>query len=247
MNATELAIALVVITIASGVKAITGMGFPLMVIPVLSLILPLEEAVVIVAIPNAVANVALVGRERTSWPDTRDLPALLGFGLVGAVAGVFLLVSVPERGLLFALAALVAGFVTTSLLHPEFRIGEATGRRWAPVAGLAAGLSQGSLGISGPIVVPWIQSYRLPRNAQVLAVSAIFLLTGLSQVATLAASGRYDGERLALGLAAVIPTLAAIPIGTRFRDRLGRVGFDRAVLAIVALSGVSILARAVAG
>lgn len=247
MSATELAIALVVITIASGVKAITGTGFPLMVTPVLSLILPLEEVVAIVAIPNAVANIALVDRERSSWPETRDLPTLLGFGLVGAAAGVFVLVSVPERGLLFALAGLVVAFVATSVLHPEFRIAEATGRRWAPLAGLAAGVSQGSLGISGPIVVPWVQAYRLPRNAQVLSVSAIFLFTGLSQVATLAASGRYNSERLALGVAAVGPTLVAIPVGTRFRGRLGRAGFDRAVLAIIALSGVSILARALSG
>ncbi len=244
MSATELVVALVVITIASGVKAITGMGFPLMVTPVLSLILPLEEVVAIVAIPNAAANIAMVGSERASWPDTRDLPVLLSFGLLGAVGGVFVLVSVPERALLLALVVMVFAFVAKSLMQPAFAISATTSRRWAPAVGLTAGVSQGALGISGPIIVPWIQSYRLPRNAQVLSVTAIFLLTGLAQVLTLGISGRYNGERLALGLAAAVPTLAAIPVGSRLRDRLGRADFDRVVLVILAVSGVSLLVRA---
>ncbi len=247
MSAAELALALVVISIASAIKAITGTGFPLMVIPVLSLVLPLETVVAIVALPNAVANVALVGRERSSWPATRDLPTLLGFGFLGAIGGVFILVSVPERALSAVLAVLVVVFVANSLWRPEFAIAPTWGRKLSPVVGPAAGLSQGALGISGPIVVPWIHSYRLPRDAQVLSVAAIYLLAGLAQVAALALSGEYDAERLGLGLAAIVPTLAAIPIGARYRDRLGRAAFDRAVLAVIAVSGVSILVRAIAG
>ncbi|MCP3910114.1 MAG: hypothetical protein GY713_04075, partial [Actinomycetia bacterium] len=55
MSAAELVLALVVISTASAVKALTGTGFPLLVIPVLSLVLPLEAVVAIVALPNAVA------------------------------------------------------------------------------------------------------------------------------------------------------------------------------------------------
>ena len=247
MSGGQLIVTLVVIAVASLVKAITGTGFPLIVTPILTLFLPLEDVVAIVAVPNAVSNVVLAGRERGHWPDTRDLPTILGFGLVGAVAGTFVLVSVPERPLLLALAALVVAFVANSLRRPDFEIGPDRSRRWSPAVGFAAGVSQGAVGISGPIVVPWIQSYRLPRNAQVLSVTSIFLVTGMAQVATLAANGEYGGERLGLALVAIVPTLAAIPLGTRLRERLGRSAFDRAVLGIIGLSGLSLLLRALAG
>ncbi len=98
-----------------------------------------------------------------------------------------------------------------------------------------AGVFQGAVGISGPIVGSWIHSYRLPRSAHILSVTSLFFITGLAQLVVLISTGELSG-RVTATLLACIPVFASIPIGTRLRNRVSGRGFD---LAIVGMLGVS--------
>ena len=66
MNGTELAVVLAAVVIGAIAKAITGMGLPLIAIPIASLFVDVNDAIVVIALPNVLANAYLAGRERTS-------------------------------------------------------------------------------------------------------------------------------------------------------------------------------------
>ena len=83
MSGTELAIVLVAVVIGAIAKAVTGMGLPLIAIPIASLFVDVNDAIVVIAFPNVLANAFLAGRERSSYPETRDLPTLAIAGVVG--------------------------------------------------------------------------------------------------------------------------------------------------------------------
>jgi len=76
MDGYQLTIVLVAVVIGSVSKAVTGMGLPVIVIPVAALFVDIEDAVVIIALPNLLANGVLAIRERAHLPDTRNLGAL---------------------------------------------------------------------------------------------------------------------------------------------------------------------------
>ena len=152
MSGTELAIVLVAVVIGSIAKAITGMGLPLIAIPIASLFVDVNDAIVVIAFPNMLANAFLAGRERASYAQTRDLPILAVAGVAGAVAGALLLVSIPEGPLVIAVIVAIVGYVVLFFAHPELRVGPERSRRLAPVVGGVAGVFQGAVGISGPIV-----------------------------------------------------------------------------------------------
>jgi len=101
---------------------------------------------------------------------------------------------------------------------------------------------QGAVGISGPIVVSWVQSLRLDRNAQILAVTVLFAAAGISQFPVLVASGELKGLWI-VTLAACIPALATIPLGSRIRDRLSSAAFDQFVLALLVFSAIGLAWR----
>lgn len=246
MTGAEIAIALAAVVVGATTKSVTGMGFPLVAIPVISLFVSVEDAVVVIALPNVVMNLVLCLGVRSVWPQTRDLPVLAVSGVVGAVAGTFVLVRVSEDLLVLALAVVVLAYVALSLLRPETSVAPQTARRWAAPVGTAAGVMQGAIGISGPIVSSWIHAYRLPRDAFVLSVTLMFLLSGSTQLVVLAAEGAVTGTRLALTLAAVPIVLATVPLGTWVRHRLPEGGFDRVVLGVLALSAVALVVRVVA-
>jgi uncharacterized protein len=185
------------------------MGLPLIAIPIASLFVDVEDAIVVIAFPNMLANAFLAVRERSSLPETRDLPMLATAGVAGAIAGTLLLVNIPEQPLVIAIIVAIVGYVVLFFAHPEFRVGPARSRRLAPVVGGVAGVFQGAVGISGPIVGSWIHSYRLPRGAHILSVTSLFFITGLTQLIVLIGSGELSG-RVVATLLACVPVFAAI-------------------------------------
>lgn len=244
---TTLEIALVVVAVFGGalVKSVTGMGLPLVAIPVMTLFLPTTTAVAVIAIPNIVQNVILVVQHRGARGATRHLLAFCAAGIPGAVLGAFALVTVPEWIIRAALALMLLAYLLTVSTAPELHIPDRRVGTWSSPVGFVAGLFQGAIGISGPVVGTWHHGLRLAQDAFVLSVATVFTLTGAAQVSVLAARGEFDGRLLvALGLTVVM--LATLPLGARLRRRLSVDRFRTVVLVLLALSCASLVADLIA-
>ena len=247
MSEVDIAIVLAASLAGAFIKSITGMGYPVVAVPLIALALGVEDAVVIVAAPNLAANIALCYRARDGRHGARDLPRFLVFGAIGAAVGTVALVMVPERILLAVLAVTVFAFIANALRNPEARIAAPTAHRWTPAVGLLAGAMQGAVGVSGPVVGGWFHLYRLARESFVFSITAVFGFTGAVQLGILAATGHYTLERAGVSALAFIPVLAVIPVGARLRDRLGGAMFERAVLGVIALSGLALIVDLLGG
>ena len=80
MTGAEIAVVLGASLLGAFVKAVTGMGYPVIAIPLITLVLGIEDAVVIVAAPNLAANLILCWGARAGRAESRDLPLLVGWG-----------------------------------------------------------------------------------------------------------------------------------------------------------------------
>ena len=77
MTATQLVIVLVAVIIGSVAKAVTGMGLPVIAIPIAALFVDIDTAVVVIAFPNVLADAFLAFRERAHFHDTATCPRSL--------------------------------------------------------------------------------------------------------------------------------------------------------------------------
>lgn len=240
---------LLVIALASAlgatVKSVTGLGYPLLAVPLIALAIGVEDAVVVVAVPNLAANVYLCWESRDARGDTRDLGRLIGFGMAGAVVGTLLLVRVPEEWLLIGLALTIGVFILNFLRRPELQMDRSVARRWSPVAGAVAGLMQGAVGVSGPVVATWLHGYRLPVRAYIHSVTIIFGTTGAVQLAILLAQGQMTVDRAVGAGVASVAVAVCLPLGIRLRGRLAGPTFDWVLLAVLCASAVSLVIDAV--
>ena len=228
------------------VKSVTGMGYPVLAVPLITLVLGVEDAVVLVALPNLAANVYLCWESREVRSQTRDLPLLVGFGIVGAVVGTIALVRLPEEPLLIVLALAIGVFVINFFRRPDLAIDPRVATRWSPAVGSITGLLQGAIGVSGPVVATWVHAYRLPPRVFVRTVTFIFGVTGAVQIVVLALQGQFTGDRLLAAAAAAVPVAIVTPLGVRLRDRLAGPTFERVVLAVLLVSAASLVVDAVA-
>jgi len=240
MSGTDLAVVVVAVLVGGLVKSITGMGLPLVAIPIMTMFMPTETAVAVLAMPNVAQNVVLVYKFRQWRTSVGRLPMFCLAGVVGALAGAYVLDVVGERVLQLALLIMVAGYLVSTFTHPHFEIDERAERVGTIPVGALSGLFQGAIGISGPIVGTWHHGLKLHRDAFVFSIATVFTLTGTAQSVVLGVQGKYANRWGAIAVVAVI-VLITVPIGSRLRTRLPAEWFERMVLVLLAVSCVSIV------
>jgi uncharacterized membrane protein YfcA len=238
-----LAIMALALGIGGTVKGATGMGLPVVALPILAAFLGVQHAVAIMCVPVLVTNLWQLWLYRAEVWTTRFLPALILGGAVGIVIGTWLIVSIPERALSLVLGLLVFVYIAVRLARPAFAISLEFGKRLAAPVGLVAGILQGATGISSPVGVTFVHSMRLHRTAHVFAVTAMFFMFSVVQVPALAIAGIFTWRAVIEGLIATVPALAMMPVGQWLASRLSQRAFDFIILSLLAFVALQLLVQ----
>jgi hypothetical protein len=120
-------------------------------------------------------------------------------------------------------------------------IGARTGVILAGPVGFAAGLLQGSSGISAPITLTFLNAMRLPRTTFIATVSTFFLIQTAMQLPALAFVGLLTCERLLISLAAFGVLALFMPVGEWLGGKLSPAIFDKVILSLLALLAAKML------
>lgn len=215
MNFETLAIIFVAIAVGAFAKGLTGIGLPIITIPILSGILGAEHAIVTMAIPVFVSNISIVWTYRKLATTIPRLRTALAFAVAGTLIGVYILASLDDRALIDLIIVWIGVYLLNLMVNPNFQLTGRAATIGSPILAALAGIAQGSTGMSGPVVATWIHSYRFQKEAYVFAVSVMFLFISGTQVAAVAAGGLMDRQKTIEGLLAAIPTLLFVPLGMR--------------------------------
>ncbi|MFT7474046.1 MAG: putative membrane protein YfcA [Verrucomicrobiales bacterium] len=243
MTTTEIVIVALMTALAALVKSTTGMGFPLVLLPVLALFMDVADAVVIVVPVNLSLNCWLV---LTTRHERHNVPTLARFtfpSLAGTVLGALLLPILPETLMRGFLIGIIVLFLATHLAGRSPELSEARAAQLSPVVGGLAGVFQGAANVAGPIVTPWFLSQGLRRDALVYALAAFFSLTGIIQIAVFVIRGGLSMRLFGFGIALIPVAFLAVPVGVRIRKRISVEGFQQLVLVLLAGSAISLLVR----
>lgn len=242
-------IVVIVVAIALGafVKGVTGVGLPQIAIPVMATFFGVERAVVIMAIPGIISNALLLIANRDAVRLTRDLPALLATGVLGAVVGTVALKTLDGDILSLVLAAMIGVYVVVVTLHPGFVLRPALTQVISPPVGLVAGALQGATGISGPLLSTYLHGFGLAPHVYVFSLSVLFIVFSAVQTATLFSIGLYTSSRLVESMLALIPIAIFLPLGSRVARRLSAEVFKRIVLVLLLATAAKLVYDALSG
>ena len=186
---------LFVVAIAAGaIAAVSGFGIGSLLTPVLMLSMPTGDAVVVVAIPHAVATAIRWLRLR------RDvhLTTFKQFGLAsaaGGLIGAFLQSGLTSPALTIVLSVLLILAGSTELMRRPVPVPRT--RVWRLLGGLLSGLFGGLVGNQGGIRAAALLGFALSPRQLVATATASALLV--------------DAARLPIYLASAAPTIAATP------------------------------------
>lgn len=238
---------LAAVVVGALTKGVTGVGLPVVAVPVMAAFVGVEHAVVVMAVPGLISNAWLIWQHRAEAGSARDLALLLPTGVVGVAGGTWLLTRMDERLLSLGLAAVIAVYLVVYLTRPGFALPPRLTRVLSPAVGLASGAMQGATGVSGPLLATYLHGFRLRQHVYVFSVTAIFLTFAVTQVLAVAQAGLYTSTRVMQSLLALVPTLVVMPLGIRLSRRLDGRAFDLIVLGLLTVMGGKLVFDAISG
>jgi uncharacterized protein len=237
MSIEYLIVISLVVVFAAFVQGASGVGFALIVAPVIGLLRPelLPVCVLVLMLP---LNLYVAWRERASI-DRTGASWITGGRILGTAGGLWVLavLSANHLALFVGLSTVAAALVT--LVMPAF----SPGRPAFVAAGLVTGVTETATGIGGPPLALVYQHHAPPIVRSTIALC--FLVGELVSLATLLAAGRIDSAQLVAALSLLPALLIGAGLSRVVHERInGR--FLRAFVQVFAItSGVVLLARAV--
>lgn len=238
----EVLFAACAITVAATVQSLSGFGFGMVSMGLLPLVLPIREAVPIVALLGFCVSASVLFACRRSLTLRAVLPPLIG-SLVGVPIGVAFLTGAEPALLRVALGVVLVTFA----LHGLFGrrppgVGEGTERGWHDAVGGAAGLAGGALGgafnVGGPPLILYVTWRRLAPDVLKSTLQCCFLVGGCVQLPLFVHHGVVTRDSV-LAAGAGVPAMGlGLAAGFALSRRISRTAFRRMVLALLLALGV---------
>lgn len=229
---------------AGFVKGATGMGFPLMATPMLTLLLDIRMAIVVLLLPSVVMDLSQIFRGGFPAAIFRRFSSMFLFALAGVFLGTWELARLPLWVLNLILGTVVILFAGSGL----FAFTLATPRRaepvMSPVMGFAGGFSLGLTNTMGPVMALYLHGLGLPKADFVKAISTTFIMAKFWQVAAISTWGLFTAEAVKLSLFVTAFVLVSFYLGLRAQDRIRQKTFNRAILVLLIGTGLMLVYRA---
>lgn len=224
-----------VVFLAASATSLTGFGFALVLVPLMSIFWDVKFAVASAAILGTLSSLAMSVEARGHV--NRSRVALMACGMCGGLPlGLRLLATADSSQLKVAIGAVVILFALLLWKGAGVRFK----REGVPLvaAGFLSGLLQGSLSMGGPPVVLLLVSQDVDRHSFRGTLLAYFIPAGVATVALFALMGMVTPTVVAANLAFLPAMALGLWAGRRALPRVSQPVFRAVVLALVVLAGL---------
>jgi uncharacterized membrane protein YfcA len=240
----------VVVFVAGTINGVAGFGFALVTTMTLATVIDPATAVVFIIVPILAVNLTLAGELSEKEVETcvRRFWPLLGSAIVGTLAGMFVLDILPEQPLRILLGLVSLAFVV-SVQELVSVPGLQRAREGCFAEHPAAMAGVGSVGGAlfggtnvGVQLVAFVRSCDLSHDLFVGVVAMLFLSLNGVRVVAAGALGLYPSVLVAgLSVAAAVPAVAGVAVGSRLRDTVSTRVRRGVVLGLLTIIGFQLL------
>ena len=205
--------AVLILSLAAFVQSVSGFGMALVATSALPLVMPLKEAVSLVAVFNLFVSTVTLWHHRTEFSWKAAWPILVCL-CAGIPVGFFFFHATDGTLLVRALGGVLVLIAIFDLRFSPKRDYRLPGWSVVPL-GLTGGVAGGAFNVGGPPVVAYVYSQDWEKARNVAVLQTVFLAGGLTRNALMGTTGDYTRELFEVLAWTVVPAALAIALGKR--------------------------------
>lgn len=228
---------LVAVFMAATIQALTGFGFALVVMPLVTFALGLRDAAPLVALAALTLYTINLVRFRRSV-DLAKVFRLAASSALGIPIGLWALATVDDSIIKPVLGLVVAAYAIYALLRLE--TSWVCPSLWLYPAGFLAGCLGGAYNTPGPPVILYASMRQWPRHEFRANLQTLFFINGVLVVAAHCVAGNLTPCVVTNYLIAVPTLLLGIFVGALLDPRIDRDRFRQLVAVLILLLGLSL-------
>ncbi|WP_430972583.1 sulfite exporter TauE/SafE family protein [Sunxiuqinia rutila] len=238
----EWVISVVVVLMAALLKGMTGFGFALLAVPLLSLLFPIQSLIPAMTLFNLITSVYLLASIKLKVKAKHFVPMLLA-SFAGIPLGVYVLTYFPEQTLELAAGISIFSISMVFLLGGNQPVPEERRKKPIVFAGFLSGLLTSSMSIGGPPLALAMNRKGYSKES----FRKIFALVSVVNAAISSVLYVVHGIFVAFSLKFTIFLLPVIVLGTKLGDglsqKVNQLFFRKVILYINLLLGLFIIVR----
>jgi uncharacterized protein len=228
-------IGMLIFLLAGFTQGLTGFGFALVAVPLLSLFVSPKTVVPIVVVLDLFILIWLTYRNRKFVELKRILPLLIT-GIIGLPIGTYILISLNSNLLKILVGVIIALFAMALLIGFEMKIKHEL-RALLPL-GIISGMLAGSVKMSGPPVILFLENQHTDKRHFRADLITYFTLLSIFTIPVFYFSGLITNDVITYATYFVIPMILGAFIGIKFVNKLDEKLFRKIVLVLVTIVGI---------
>lgn len=226
-DASLLASSAAIFVLGGVIKGAMGVGLPMMVVPMLSLLIPAPQAMGLLVMPVLFSNITqsigggkfVYGVGRFWW--------LIVAQLITAVVAVRLSTGLSPESVNRLMAVAIAVSILSALVKPEANFSLKQERWVGGAVGVFSGVLAGTSTLTAPIIITYLMALRLSRDDFIGSISVIYLLGSIPTYCAMLWYGRFSLAEVLGSCVALMPMFVGMYIGKLVRGKLSEDKFRK--------------------
>ena len=235
IEASTLIIVALIILVASSIKGLTGFGFALTSMPLLTIFLEPKTAVPLVTVCSIFLDGYTLYEARKQVQAKGLIPLVLS-GIIGMIIGTYVLVSLDSEAIRLGIGAVTVLFTLASMMGirkemPNLKLAS------IPV-GLVSGVLGGSMSISGPPIVLFFNNQNIEKTTFRANLIAYFFSLYLATIPAYLFENLITTDLLGSSAIMVPIMFLGATLGIRLSRKVDELVFKKTALLLVLVTGI---------
>lgn len=240
----ELLLIALIYLLAGLVKGVIGFALPLVSVSLLSIFVPVEQALALNTVPLLITNFWLALQGGNGLLLLRQYWWLILFLAIGIFAGANIVVAIEKHTLLLVFGISVILLSLLERFRPPVKLPDRFATPTGVLAGLVSGIFGGLVSAMAAPVAIYLTARRVPKDEFVTTVGVIYSCGALFLILAFGSVEILTTENAPLSVAAAVPAIAGLLLGARIRGAVNQEIFQQLVLLGLVLVGLNMVRRA---
>lgn len=225
-----------IILIASLIQGITGFGFALVAVPLLSLFIPeIKNITPIIVIYSLITNIIIVYKSR-KYVEFKKIIPLIVFAIIATPLGTYILISFKAKTLKIIIGVII--IITALAMLKNFKIKIRNEKISYGVVGILSGILNGSTGLSGPPVVLFLTNQGEKKDVFRANLTMFGFITNIFAIINFIAEGIINRDTLTFTALYFPSLLLGVIIGIIVVKKISDYFFRLCTIYLIIILGV---------